>query len=66
MTIVEATKKTEERARKILALHGCTFVEMVTECVVAWENKNGCQFAHDIFILNNIPENTWDYFCNLQ
>ena len=55
----------EKRARNILALHECTFVEMMGECVVVWENKNGCQFAHDIFVLNHLPESVWDHLCNL-
>ena len=52
----------EKRAKKILQIHDCKFIKMLSECRVLWENKNGIIRADDVLTLANMSETAWDFW----
>jgi pyruvate/2-oxoacid:ferredoxin oxidoreductase beta subunit len=57
-------KTFEKAARDILEKHGCKFVEMLSECTVAWENKCGYPFVDDVAVLRLMTSGAWDFWSN--
>lgn len=54
----------EKPAREIVEKHRCTFIKMVSECSVLWENKCGYRSITDIFILKWMGESAWEFWSN--
>ena len=54
--------KFEKEARALLEKHGFSFVKMISETVVLYENKVGIVRADDVFVLRHMTEKAWKFW----